>query len=371
MPTLPTVHPRTGLGRVGRKLASGQQAVVAWLGGSITWGSAASEPDRTSYRALVTNWLRGVFRAELVWEVNAAIGGTGSELAAFRLGSDVLAKDADVVFVEFAVNDDGTADDTVVAAMEGIVRACRSHPAPPELCFVYTLRRNWVGPLVAGELPRPIALHERVAARYGVASVNVALDLARAVAAGDVAWDAAMNDDVHPRDAGFKRYAETLRTALTDLLSAEPAPTAPLPPPLSVMPLDRADMTSVAMLPNAFAGWSLRPMKNRGGWDCFDALLESNTPGATAAFSFTGRAVGLLYQLGPDTGDFAFAIDAGPFQTVRPFDAYAPTFWRPHYRLLAIDLAPGPRTVTVRVEPTKDERSRGTWTKLGYLLTAE
>ena len=55
-------------------------------------------------------------------EINAAIGGTGSDLGVFRLGHDVLQHEPDLVFVEFAVNDGGAPPERIWQAMEGIVR---------------------------------------------------------------------------------------------------------------------------------------------------------------------------------------------------------------------------------------------------------
>ena len=50
-------------------------------------GSGASKPNETSYRALTTRWFREQFpKAELV-EINAAIGGTGSDLGRSDAGA--------------------------------------------------------------------------------------------------------------------------------------------------------------------------------------------------------------------------------------------------------------------------------------------
>ena len=96
-------------------------------------------------------------------EVNAAIGGTGSLLGAFRLEKHVLRHDPDLLFVEFAVNDSGTPDDSVLATMEGIVRQCWDREKKPDIVFVYT---------TAGNLDVPTNRHEAVAEAYGIPTVD-------------------------------------------------------------------------------------------------------------------------------------------------------------------------------------------------------
>ncbi len=55
-------------------------------------------------------------------EINAAIGGTGSDLGVYRLKQDVLDHKPDLMFVEFAVNDGATEPEQIYRSMEGIVR---------------------------------------------------------------------------------------------------------------------------------------------------------------------------------------------------------------------------------------------------------
>src|SRR4051812_44903166 len=75
--------PRRTLGRVFEKLKAEKDVTVAYFGGSITQGEG--------YRTRTFRWFQDTFpRARLV-QVNAAIGGTGSDLGAFRCGPDVIA----------------------------------------------------------------------------------------------------------------------------------------------------------------------------------------------------------------------------------------------------------------------------------------
>lgn len=131
--------PTPEFGQFVEKAKRGEPIVVAYLGGSISQGAttwpvtgtnalgqtidyASYDPENDSWRALTYNWLcehfeqkPGQFR-----QINAAIGGTPSLLGAYRLEEHVLREDPDLVFVEFAVNDNGVAGLT------------RDHPDAPQ-----------------------------------------------------------------------------------------------------------------------------------------------------------------------------------------------------------------------------------------------
>ena len=105
---------RSGLPNAFAKLRKGAQVRVAYLGGSIT--------AQDGWRPKTLTWLRQQFPAADVSEINAAIGGTGSDLGVFRLKHDVLDHNPDLLFVEFAVHDSDASPGQIYRSMEGIVR---------------------------------------------------------------------------------------------------------------------------------------------------------------------------------------------------------------------------------------------------------
>ena len=102
---------RGGLPNFAAKLKAGEPVTVAYFGGSIT--------EQNGWRVQSADFLRGLYPKSKISPVNAAIGGTGSDLGAFRLAHDVLEHKPDLVFVEFAVNDHGAKPDRIRKAMEG------------------------------------------------------------------------------------------------------------------------------------------------------------------------------------------------------------------------------------------------------------
>src|SRR3569623_990170 len=109
-------------GRTVAKLANKKQLTIGYYGGSLMAGAGASNAAKTSWRARTTAWCKEHFPEAAITEVNAASGGTGADLGAFRCANDLLTKDPDLVFIEFAVNDGGTPALRVKRSMEGDVR---------------------------------------------------------------------------------------------------------------------------------------------------------------------------------------------------------------------------------------------------------
>jgi hypothetical protein len=360
MKTLPIAVIRNGLPRLGRKLAQGRPVTLAYLGGSIT----QAWPDGYAYQT--TAWFKKQCPAVAFTEVNAGIGGTGSDLGAYRLRQDVLKHKPDLLFVEFAVNDSGEGFD-VPAAMEGIVRTTRRDlGAECEMAFIYTLEQSLVADLQAERLPPASRLHEPVAEHYGLPSLNVALDVARRLKAGELTWADFARDTAHPYPRGHQLYCATLVDALLKAFAA-PEIASPWPTPLTKDPWVGGTMTPIP--PNtAFPGWVYRPLVNRGGWECFDGLFESNTMGHEAVFEFNGTTIGLFYQLGPESGDLLWAVDEGTLTSARVFDDHADKFWRPCYRILAQGLPQGRHRLRIQVGSDQDPRSNGRWVKLASLM---
>lgn len=364
----PVVQERGGLPHVFAKLKAGKPVTIAYFGGSITAGAGASNGEQTSYRALVGQWFTTTFPKAAVTHVNAAIGGTGSDLGAFRLGRDVLAHKPDLVFVEFAVNDGGTPDAMVDRSMEGIVRQIRRYAPATDICFVYTFVVGWLPELKVVGLTRTMRLHEAIADHYGIASVNMALPAAHRLIEGTLTEADFSKDGVHPTDAGYKIYADSL-IAFLDAQRARKKVSLrlrPLPPPLRPDSLEHARMIGADAIAPYGAGWAVDTHNPTGD---FPQLLVSETPGATQTVAFAGPILAMFYVLGPDTGAFDYQIDGGAWQTLDPFDSFAKGYARSHYRLLADGLSNSNHTVTFKIRAEHNVDSRGNWTRIGYLLT--
>ena len=366
VPAIPIVQERGGLPHVFAKLSAGKPVTIVWFGGSITAGAGASDGEKTSYRALVGNWFQTAFPKSAVTNVNAAIGGTGSDLGAFRAQRDVLSHHPDLVFVEFAVNDGSTPEAMIDRSMEGIVRQIRRSDPRTDICFVYTFVEGQLPEFAAGRLTRAVQRDEVVAAHYGIPSVNMAVPAARQLLDGRLTKEAFSKDGVHPKDVGYQIYADALvgflETQRGQKKAAEPWL---IPAPLRPDSLEHARMIGPADVGTLSAGWALDTSNPTHD---FPQLLASQTPGAEQTVAFAGPILAMFYVLGPDTGAFDFRIDDRAWQTMDPFDVFAKGYARSHYRLLADGLTNGPHRVTFKIRPTHNPDSKGDWTRIGFLL---
>jgi hypothetical protein len=97
------------------KAKNGEPVTMAYLGGSITEGFAASETNNsdcyaeTSYRLFTERFAPG--DGSNVKFINAGMSGTPSSLGIVRYERDIInmndGKPADILFIDFAVNDGG------------------------------------------------------------------------------------------------------------------------------------------------------------------------------------------------------------------------------------------------------------------------
>ncbi len=206
--------------------------VVAYLGGSITEGDGASDPERTSWRALTSAWLQDRYPENEVVSINSSVPGTGSDVGVLRYQEEVLQHEPDLVFIEFAVNDSSLTETVSMQAMEGIVRMILANRPTTRIFFVYTTTRELSAAYERGETPLAEQWHDRVAQHYAIPAIHAGLALWQEIAAGRTTWKDLTVDGVHPTDQGYMIYFESVRAALQTTRLDVPRPVLTLPPPL-------------------------------------------------------------------------------------------------------------------------------------------
>lgn len=358
-------HSRDGLPDVLSKLREGREVRVAYFGGSIT--AAAG------WRVKSLAWLQAQYPKAKVSEINAAIGGTGSDLGVYRLQFDVLRHKPDLVFVEFAVNDGGAEPVEIQRCMEGIVRQCWTADPSMDLCFVYTLTGGMVADLRQGHFPRAASSMEAIADHYGIPSVHFGVEVVRRVVDGSLIFKASKtpndaereaigsrmvfsNDDVHPLDAGHELYARTLAKHLLSL-TTEPA-SASVPHAL-VKPLVADHYQAATML-------SLERAKPGDGWTRLDStqhpvaksftsrmpvVYKAEKPGTKLSFRFKGTGAAIYDLVGPDCGQLLVRVDGGNPRKVLRIDGYC-TYHRLALLRIASGLPDAVHTVEIELDAT-------------------
>ena len=100
-----TVKNSSRLLQLMKRADRGEELTIGFLGGSITQGSLAKNPENTYARRVFTWWKDSFPKAEFHY-VNGGIGGTTSHYGAARAVRDVLMYQPDFVMVDFCVNDE-------------------------------------------------------------------------------------------------------------------------------------------------------------------------------------------------------------------------------------------------------------------------
>lgn len=178
-----------------------------------TLSSGASITEQEGWRARTSNKLTELFGANNVnvTNIKAAIGGTGAGYGWKRLGRDVISKNPDIVFIEFAVNDSN--NPTAAQDMESLVRNLNELENRPVIIFVYTTVMDFDTNTFA------ISEHERVAKAYGIPTISIhdnILTKYNSDAKFKADWDskAYLPDGTHPNSGGADLYGAYVNALL-------------------------------------------------------------------------------------------------------------------------------------------------------------
>ncbi len=330
------------------------KGTVAFLGGSIT--------EMNGYRPMVCELLQKRFPKTAFTFIPAGISSTCSTTGAFRLGTDVLGQGpVDLLFVEFAVNDDQDGHHTraeCVRGMEGILRHARRSNPNMDIVMTFFVNEAILKTLQEGQTPLTIEAHEAVADYYRVPTVNLAKEVADEITAGALTWQ--KYGGVHPAPFGNALAAQMIDQLFS---RAWPAPLAPgagcTPNLVPLTPLDPLSYADGRFIDPKEAkikqGWTLGVPEWKslpgGKRERFTSIpmLCATEAGAEATLAFEGAAVGAYIVAGPDAGIAEASIDGGPFQTVDLYHAYSKGLHYPRTVMLGTGLEPGPHTLTLRI----------------------
>ncbi|HPA17407.1 MAG TPA: GDSL-type esterase/lipase family protein [Verrucomicrobiae bacterium] len=351
---------RAGLPNFFAKLKRGGNVRIGYLGGSIT--------AQDGWRPKSRDWFQQKYPGAKVEEINAAIGGTGSDLGVFRLRRDVLDAKPDLLFVEFAVNDGGAPVEQIHRCMEGIVRQTWNALPETDTCFVYTVHESMLRDLQAGKFPRSASAMETVAEHYGIPTIHMALEVARLEKEGKLVFKGAKPktdaeraalgdkilfspDGVHPyTDAGHQLYLEAVARSMEKLARVGRTGRHSLGEPLRV---------------DNWEGAALVPLNTKllqGEWTKLGAddpvakrfskrlpeLWKASRAGASITVRFRGTALAVYDIVGPDCGQVEVSVDGKALGKQARFDAYC-TYHRLAKLVVAADLSGGEHTAVIRL----------------------
>lgn len=331
----------TDLRTVFASASAGAPLRAVAIGGSITQAGGG----------WIGDWLKKTFPASAVVMRNAGMSATGSDLGLFRIERDVIATQPDLVLIEFAVNDGGRFEDSVIWSVESCVRRLKSLPHPPAIVMLEAAQRQ----RPADSIPP----QRKVAQHYGLVSVDLNTAVRKKLKMDNLKWEDLLSDDVHMKDRGNAFYSEQISSVLGKFIGGKADPShRELPPQMSKIPLImNGNLSSVPL----GEGWG-REQSVKGWWNMFFLGATScRTGGKILEIPFRGTAVGIFYALDESYGVMYAGVDG-----MRPELIPCNNRKGYGYVILGRDLQPGEHVLRI-VVPKDGAGSEGV--KLGYVMT--
>ena len=318
----------------GRK---GQPVTLAAIGGSITEGALASNSSH-SYVRLVQAWWNTTFSQSTSTLVNAGIGATSSDYGSLRVKHDVIAKDPDLVIVEFAANDSGGGAQAYGDAYEGLLRQLFNAPSKPAVLLLFMMQcpvwnaQDW---------------QSAIGAHYDLPMVSYYDAMKPELLSGRLQCSDISPDATHPNDLGHAYVSQFVTQTLATAITNFPNGTAFSAIPATPTPLRTDDFEFVSLVdgaglnPSGNSGWIAKPGDALG-----DAGLQASTPGSTLDFDVKGRQILLSHLMmnSASAGTVRVTVDGG---NAKNLDAWFEDGWG-NYRAMTL-LASGLSNTTHRV----------------------
>jgi lysophospholipase L1-like esterase/pimeloyl-ACP methyl ester carboxylesterase len=343
---------------------------VAFLGGSITANGG--------WRDSICAYLQNRFSETQFEFIAAGIPSFGSTPGAFRFERDVLKNGkVDLLFEEAAVNDrvNGFGPETQILGMEGIVRHARESNPAMDVVVMHFVDPDKMAEYRKGITPPEIQNHEKVAAHYGVSTINLAKEVTDRIDNGEFTWE---NDfkNLHPSPFGQHIYYQSMQTFLNDCWSGfvaedDKLTAYPLPEKLAGACYNRGVLIP-AVETKPVKGWKVDP-----NWTPADQtgtradfvkvpMMIAEGPGENLKFDFEGNAVGIAVAAGLDAGTIEYRIDKTKWQKFDLFNPWSLQLHLPCFHTFAYGLKQGKHRLEIRILPEKNIQSKGTACRIRY-----
>jgi lysophospholipase L1-like esterase len=234
------------------KLRRGETVSVVALGGSITTGFLARPADSMGWAGQVADWWEAKAKetgATLNYH-NAGISGTDSAFASVRVQPHVLAFEPDVVFVEFAINDQWLDPKVRRRSYEGVLRQLLD--SSPRALVLLALNER------GGKDRGQRREQEAIGNHYGLPTLAWADWQDASV---DKYYDG--NESIHPNTAGHTNIAKGIIAYLDKMWEALPADDT-IPPVETALP---NPLVSSEFQKVQYLGWENAEEISNVGWN--------------------------------------------------------------------------------------------------------
>lgn len=281
-----------------QKAERGEPITLGFIGGSITEGAKATIPEHR-YVNLTASWWKETFPKANITVVNAGIGATNSIYASLRATRDLLSRQPDVVFVDFAVNDKSSPE--LAESYEGLIRQILVSPKRPAVVLLFMTRNDGVN---AQEW------QAKIGSLYHLPMVSYHDALWPEVQSGRIPWDQIGADYIHPNDTGHAYLARFIAELVSKAKGEGASPASDtsaassLPEPLISDAFQRTVLFEAA---------DLKPSRNEGWqYDAEKKAWISSVPGSVIEFEVPGKKIFVMdYHLNAPMGRARLQVDDG------------------------------------------------------------
>ena len=191
-----------------KTLENGGEITLGFIGGSITYGYTV-QPDEC-FASKVTDLLKERYPSGTVNYVNKGISGTPSILGNLRLKRDILDNNADIIFVEYAVNDGMETD--YKESYESLVRTALGQENEPAVVLI--LNRTKEGHSAQEYM-------KNIGEFYSLPMISTADALTEALDNGTIKWEDYYNDAAHPNPNGHTLFCKLIAHAFDESLKVQ------------------------------------------------------------------------------------------------------------------------------------------------------
>jgi lysophospholipase L1-like esterase len=334
---------------------------VAFIGGSIT--------EMNGYRPLMSAYLQQQFPATQFTFTNAGIASTCSMTGAYRIQRDVLSKGpVDLLFIEFAVNDDQDAGFDfahAVRGMEGMIAHVRRHNPQADIIVTHFANPGMMDRLRKGEVPVSIKAHNAVCKHHRISTNDLCSEITQLIDTKKTTW--AMFGGVHPKPYGNAICHSMLVKLLQQGWEKPVTRVTPHFQPASLLDAKSYVDGHFVSPQKAQRGTDWRfsepawkeikgSFRNRFGGA---PLLHGQKPGSEFRITFEGTFMGAFVLAGPDAGVVEVQVDGGSWRSVNFYHRHSRGLHYPRTVVFAEDLKAGSHVLTVRISKATDARSQG------------
>ena len=343
------------------KLKEEKSLKIAYFGGSITEGVGASDRSRFSWASRTTAWFKKSFPDAKIEELNASIGGTGSDFGVARVDDQVIGPfHPDLIFIEFVTNDSIWQYHNIQANVEGIVRKLRRDNRYIDIVLPFACTVSDDESLTDGNNFESRSAHSSVAYHFGdipMIEMGEALRVETIKAGGD--WMTYTTDSIHPNDKGYEILSDTVIRHLSGYLLTKKTPARlkenALPKVISRS--DRSYAYSFGLEDIYHSSDFVRVDKKL---ERYDHYYKASKPGAVLKFKWKGRKIGIEILMTDFSGEFSFKIDDGETFFRSGWDEQCSFFDKTSLQMLNYtEIEDGEHTLEIRLTDKKVVRSKG------------